>query len=247
MLLNPAADTAFIWGNATLAQMNFVINNNLIPNTPNTFLIFPYGAPPGQGGVGIGLTTPQATLDVNGNIRAILPGPSANTANGTPLLYRTTSSATSSTGYIGYDVAEIFDTSEKIEAGDLLVINKNAYLKLRKSRRPYEKGIVGVASFAPAIVFKGQELEIAPSIKALTLKNQIPVALKGRVLCKVSLENGPIKPGDHLTSSRVRGHAMKATDEERFAGNIVGKALEEFHGGPRGEQTGIILILVNLQ
>ena len=50
----------------------------------------------------------------------------------------------------------------------------------------------------------------------------VRVATSGRAPVRISLENGPIKIGDPLTSSSVPGIAMKATD----SGMIVGKSLE---------------------
>jgi hypothetical protein len=60
---------------------------------------------------------------------------------------------------------------------------------------------------------------------------RVPIALCGRVPCRVSDENGPIERGDLLTSSSTPGHAMRAepilVDGQRVfkAGTIVGKAL----------------------
>jgi hypothetical protein len=50
------------------------------------------------------------------------------------------------------------------------------------------------------------------------------VAFAGRVPVHVTNENGPIAPGDYLTSSSTPGYAMKAT----HAGIVVGKALGSF-------------------
>ena len=58
------------------------------------------------------------------------------------------------------------------------------------------------------------------------------MAAVGRVPVKVSLENGPIRVGDPLTSSSKPGVAMRATK----AGKIVGYALED------AQQDGKILI-----
>ena len=52
------------------------------------------------------------------------------------------------------------------------------------------------------------------------------VALSGRVPVYVNDENGPILPGDPLTSSSTPGVAMKATG----AGNIIGIAMTGFDG-----------------
>lgn len=54
--------------------------------------------------------------------------------------------------------------------------------------------------------------------------NVYPLALQGRVPVKVSSMNGPIQPGDDLTSSTIPGIAMKATN----GGQIIGKALEGY-------------------
>ncbi|MEK7590933.1 MAG: hypothetical protein AAB489_01865, partial [Patescibacteria group bacterium] len=52
------------------------------------------------------------------------------------------------------------------------------------------------------------------------------LALAGRVPVMVSDENGPIRPGDLLTTSSTPGVAMKATK----AGPIIGKALSAYNG-----------------
>ena len=189
--------------------------------------------------VGIGLAGPTAKLHVNGNIKAVLNDISgAAPAN---MRYN------SGTDEIGYDVAELFETTEEVEIGDLLVISKTEAMKLQKCRQPYEKGIVGVVSGAPAILFEGSQLEIAPTPGEFTKGTKPPVALAGRILCKVSTENGAIDLGDLLTSSSTPGHAMKATDREKSFGTIVGRALQPFSGGPNAEETGQIIILATLQ
>ncbi|MBC8473557.1 MAG: hypothetical protein H8D54_01955 [Candidatus Omnitrophica bacterium] len=190
-----------------------------------------------DGDVGIGETSPTAKLHVNGNIKAVL----ANLAAINPVVYNLV------TDEIGYDVAELFNTSEEVEVGDVLVIDETKDLQLRKSKTPYEKGVVGITSGSPAILFEGSQLEIAPPVGGFTKGTKPPVALAGRIPCKVSLENGPIERGDLLTSSSMPGHAMKATDREKSFGAILGKALEPFNGGPEGEKTGKIIVLVTLQ
>ena len=54
--------------------------------------------------------------------------------------------------------------------------------------------------------------------------------------------NGPIRAGDLLTTSTVSGHAMRATDNGRVHGAIVGKALDDLHG-----ERGLVMILASLQ
>jgi hypothetical protein len=69
-----------------------------------------------------------------------------------------------------------------------------------------------------------------------------PVALTGRVWCKVDATFGAVKPGDLLTTSSTAGHAMKASDSGRRAGAVIGKAMTSLEDG-----RGLVLVLVNLQ
>ena len=52
---------------------------------------------------------------------------------------------------------------------------------------------------------------------------EYPVALTGRVYCWADASNGPIRPGELLTTSNNPGHAMKVTDFGRAHGAIIGK------------------------
>ena len=69
-----------------------------------------------------------------------------------------------------------------------------------------------------------------------------PVALTGRVYCWADASYGPIEPGDLLTTSNTPGHAMKATDDARAQGAILGKAMSGLKQG-----RGLVLVLVTLQ
>jgi len=113
------------------------------------------------------------------------------------------------------DVAENYlveDTS--IEAGDVVVLSTNPLI-VEKSTRAYQENLVGVISSKPALLMGGD------------LKKSRPVTLVGRVLVKVTTENGPIEVGDLLTSaSSTPGTAMKATEP----GRVIGIALEPFDG-----------------
>jgi hypothetical protein len=60
------------------------------------------------------------------------------------------------------------------------------------------------------------------------------------VPCKVSAENGTVRPGDLLVTSSTPGHAMR--DEKPEVGTVVGKALGTLASG-----TGVIEVLVTLQ
>jgi hypothetical protein len=69
-----------------------------------------------------------------------------------------------------------------------------------------------------------------------------PIALIGKVYCKVDADRGAVAVGDLLTTAPTRGHAMKATDPERAFGAVIGKALAPLAAG-----RGLIPILVALQ
>jgi hypothetical protein len=68
------------------------------------------------------------------------------------------------------------------------------------------------------------------------------VALTGRVCVQADASNGPIKPGDLLTTSSTAGRAMKVTDHVRAQGAILGKAMSSLSEG-----NGMVLVLVTLQ
>ena len=65
---------------------------------------------------------------------------------------------------------------------------------------------------------------------------------------RVSAENGPIRVGDLLTTSRTPGYAMKAKPvvvngvAVYASGTILGKAMEPLHAGK-----GLIKVLVTLR
>jgi hypothetical protein len=134
------------------------------------------------------------------------------------------------------DVAEDFDVGdpEAIEPGTVVVIGDDS--KLRSSRQSYDKRVAGVVtgtgSSGPGII-----LGRHPSSQS-----RVPVALIGSVHCRVDATTAPIMIGDLLTTSATPGHAMKAADDARAHGAVLGKALQ-----CQPEGTGTIPILVALQ
>ena len=69
-----------------------------------------------------------------------------------------------------------------------------------------------------------------------------PVALTGRVYVWADASNGPIEPGDLLTTSGIPGHAMKVSDFDKAHGATLGKAMTSLEEG-----RGLVLVLVSLQ
>ena len=100
----------------------------------------------------------------------------------------------------------------------------------------------------PSAVAAPKTAQPDPYAAAYAQQGKIPLALVGVVPVKVSAENGPIQPGDLLTTSATPGHAMKATPVDIGGiliyrpGTLIGKALT-----PLAEGTGVITVLVTLQ
>ena len=141
------------------------------------------------------------------------------------------------------DIAEVYNLREEndIELGDVVVVDTDSSNTLRKSTMPYSRNVAGVIS--------GPEQAFIIMGKKENLPNDKPLALAGRVICKVTTENGSIKPGDLLVTSSIPGFAMKAEPIGEINGHsiypygcILGKALESFNG-----DEGEILILVCLE
>ncbi|MBI3950051.1 MAG: hypothetical protein HY314_06315, partial [Acidobacteria bacterium] len=164
---------------------------------------------------GIGTANPQAKLDVVGMVKA-------------QVLQIT-----------GADIAEPFNLTDTqaVQPGMLVAIDANNPGHLRMADKAYDRTVAGVISGANGIntaVIMKQEGTLADGSHW--------VALSGRVYCWADASNGPIEPGDLLTTSDTPGHAMKVTDHIRAQGAIIGKAMTSLKQGQ-----GLVLVLVTLQ
>ena len=138
-----------------------------------------------------------------------------------------------------FPVADAAPAGEALEAGDVVVFDEDSALV--RSGRAYDRRVAGVISGAgdsrPGIVL-GRD----PSRRDPERRGRLPVALVGKVHCKVDADHGAIEVGDLLTTSPRPGHAMKAGDPARAFGAVLGKALQGLRQGQ-----GTIPILVALR
>lgn len=137
----------------------------------------------------------------------------------------------------GADCAEDFTIKEEViaEPGTVMALSETG--ELVPCVAPYEKKVAGViagaGSLRPGIIMDKQE--------QCAVRRQ-PIALLGKVFCKVDATYGAIEVGDLLTTSATQGHAMKVCDPIRAFGAVIGKAMASL-----GEGCGLIPILISLQ
>jgi hypothetical protein len=128
------------------------------------------------------------------------------------------------------DLAENY-RGRDVEAGDVVVIGKGGVLV--KCAKEMDTTAAGIVSTSPSMKLSGR-LDDG--------EGTVPLALVGRVLCKVDATKRAIHEGDLLVSSATPGHAMRAPNDHPKAGTVIGKALEGLEKG-----TGVIQVLVTLR
>jgi len=217
----PGDGCLWLTGDATDGALLQGVNNSgsfIESHNSKPLLINSYGST----NVGIGTTSPQAKLDVNGDLRV---------------------NVVRITG--GADLAEPAHVSDAglgadaIQPGMVVSIDPTDPGKLILATEAYDRKVAGVISGAggvqPGMIMKQEGHSIG--------EGEHPIAMAGRVYVWCDAEaNGAIQPGDRLTTSPTPGHAMKATDEGRTPGAVIGKAMT-----PLAEGRGLVLVLVSLQ
>ena len=135
----------------------------------------------------------------------------------------------------GADLAEQFGVVGELAAEPGCVVVLAGDDRVRVSDEPYDRRVAGVVSgagsYRPAVVLGGQ-----------AGADRRPLALTGKVWCKVDADYAPLGLGDMLTTSPTPGHAMNAADPARAFGAVIGKALASLHSG-----RALVPVLVALQ
>ncbi len=140
----------------------------------------------------------------------------------------------------GSDLAEQFDVRRStgdVKPGMVVSIDPAHPGKLIISDRAYDHRVAGIISGAG-----GVEPGMLMGQSGSEADGEHPVALTGRVYCWADASNGPIRPGDLLTTSDTPGHAMRVSDHAKAHGAVLGKAMNSLEHG-----TGLVLVLVSLQ
>ncbi len=146
----------------------------------------------------------------------------------------------SSNGAGCVDLAENFPTTdESLQPGELVALAPVSGSADFVGRASAGSTVVGIISTNPSALIAGDSFKSGATAAERT-PGFVPVALAGRVPVKVSLENGPIVLGDHLTLSSTPGVAMKAV----HAGMTVGIAMEPLDIIASGS-SNTVLALVN--
>jgi hypothetical protein len=134
------------------------------------------------------------------------------------------------------DVAEWVEASEPIDAGTVVVLDRDRNNEVTPSASSYDTTVAGVVSANPGIVLGRQSA------------SKVMVATTGRVKVKVDATKHPVKIGDLLVTSDKPGVAMVSEPVNvagiklHRPGTIIGKALEPLASGQ-----GEVLVLLSMQ
>jgi len=106
------------------------------------------------------------------------------------------------------DLAEVYTSDQQYPGGTVMVFGGQA--EVTQSHDSHDTRIAGVVSTEPAYLMNSKE-------------NGVPVALQGRVPCRVL---GPVSKGDRVVSSHIAGVAQALDLAQYQPGCIIGKALQ---------------------
>lgn len=134
------------------------------------------------------------------------------------------------------DVAEWVPSTQKLNAGTVVVLDSGRDNHVTASTQSYDTRVAGVVSAQPGITL-GEAGE-----------GKVLVATTGRVKVHVDATRAPIHVGDLLVTGDMPGVAMRSQPLDfggvpmHRPGTLIGKALESLDKG-----TGEILVLLSLQ
>ena len=159
--------------------------------------------------------------------RLEMPSPSSGTETDAVFRVDSEGNVYSDSAYYGQgfstgsaDLAEKVQVTEPVEPGDVLAMDPNNPKQYRKSQKPYSGLAAGVVSTKPGFTLSEEGSEA-----------DVPMALLGTVPVKATTENGPIAPGDLLTTSSKPGYVMVCNDTTKCTGSLIGKSLESLEEG----------------
>ena len=139
----------------------------------------------------------------------------------------------------GADVAEAFDVIDEVseyEPGDVLSIATSKDRTIEKSAGAYSDLVLGVYATKPGVLLTEENIDA-------DLTGKVPMGVVGVIPTKVCIEGGVIQRGDLLVTSSTPGVAMKADKAKVQAGQVLGKALQNFDG----DGIGKINVFVNVK
>ena len=139
----------------------------------------------------------------------------------------------------GADLAEAFDVIKEVseyEPGDILSIATTKDRTVEKSNGAYSSLVLGVYATKPGVLLTEENIDS-------NLSGKVPMGVVGVIPTKVCKEGGAILRGDLLVTSSIPGVAMKADPDKVKAGQIIGKALQNFDD----DQIGKINVFVNIK
>jgi hypothetical protein len=222
------------------------------------------------GSVGIGITSPLYTLDVNGGLNGFRAKAGTTSANDAIATFENSSAIkmiVRGNGNVGIgttspakplDVVGDINASGTITAGNIKA-NYQDLAEWVESSQELPAGTVVVLDrtksnqvIASTHSYDSRVAGVISLQPGITLgregEGRVLVATTGRVKVMVDATNGPIQIGDLLVTSDKSGVAMKSVPIEvggvfiHRPGTLIGKALEPLEQG-----TGEILVLLSLQ
>ncbi|MCK5416727.1 hypothetical protein KAI92_04855, partial [Candidatus Parcubacteria bacterium] len=116
----------------------------------------------------------------------------------------------------GADYAEYYYTVDTdLESGEVVCVDVENNNAVKRCARMADGNVMGIVSTNPSIIGNNKDGFSDDD-------NYVIVGMLGQVPAKVSTENGPIRPGDSLTSASELGYIMRANPGDP----TVGVALE---------------------